>query len=154
MNHFNYYIFIDYSENFIGYIIVANVKIKELIPKISRFRHYREADYKKIYIKNIKNTFKRERITDYLLKYKIKEMRQNLEIFSDVISFLKDNSDILIFVSIDDRQYSSFEKLVSIVDGNNITIVKESALKRGSQEFMLSLILDNLLNIQRLENER
>ena len=38
---FDYYIFIDYSEDFLGYLIIEKDKIKELISKISKFSHYK-----------------------------------------------------------------------------------------------------------------
>ena len=37
--NFDYYIYIDYSENLIGYIIIHKDKIEELLPKLSKFRH-------------------------------------------------------------------------------------------------------------------
>mgnify|MGYP001586549454 CR=1 FL=1 len=147
---FDYYIFIDYSENLIGYIIIEHDKIRELLPKISRFRHYREALDKKIYLKNVKQTFKREKLLDYFVKHKIKETRQNMEIFLDIGEFIKDNSNCLIFASIDNKQYNNFQNFVKIVDGKNIKVVKESELKSGTVEYQISLILDNWLNIERL----
>ena len=36
---FDYYIFMDYSENLIGYIIINKEKIKELLPKIIKLKH-------------------------------------------------------------------------------------------------------------------
>ena len=89
MKEFDYYIFIDYSENLIGYFIIEKNKIKEILPKISRFRHYREARNRGLYLKNVKNTLKRENLLSYSIKWKIKETRQNLEIYSDVLDFLK-----------------------------------------------------------------
>jgi len=47
----------------------------------------------------------------------------------------------------------NFEKLVKFVDGENIKVIKESQLKEYSPEYKISLILDNLLNIERLKNE-
>ena len=37
---FDYYIFIDYSENLIGYIIIDERRINELLSKISKLKHY------------------------------------------------------------------------------------------------------------------
>jgi hypothetical protein len=48
---FDYYIFIDYSENLVGYSIIDKNKMKELLPKISRFKHYREAGDRKQYLR-------------------------------------------------------------------------------------------------------
>ena len=44
---FDYYIFIDYSEDFIGYNIIGKEKIKELLPRISKIKHYKEIKHKK-----------------------------------------------------------------------------------------------------------
>jgi hypothetical protein len=41
MKHeFDYYMYIDYSENLLGYLIIENIKVKELLPNISKFAHY------------------------------------------------------------------------------------------------------------------
>ena len=180
MKHFDYYIFIDYlqiwfnilhlavadlerqkilrrnflySENLIGYTILETKKINELLPKISRFRHYKDARQKKLYLKNIKNTFKRENLLSYFLKCKIRSVKDTLEIFMDVGEFIKFHANCLIFISVDDKQYLNFEKLVKFVDGESIKVVKESQLKEYSPEYKISLVLDNLLNIERLKNE-
>lgn len=150
---FDYYIFIDYSENLIGYNIIECKKIKEVLTKITRFRHYREARNKRLYLKNVKNTFKRERLLSYFLKNKIRDIKDNMEIFLEVGEFIKTHANCLIFVSIDDKQYSNFEKFVEFVDGKNIKVMKESQLKENSPEYKVSLVLDNWLNIERLKNE-
>ena len=147
---FDYYIFIDYSDNLIGYIIIEKLKIKYLLPKIFRFRHYREAGDKKLYLKNVKKTFKRENLLNYFLKHKIRETRQNIEIFLDIGEFIKNNPNCLIFASIDNKQYNNFQNFVKIVNGENIKVVKESELKVGTVEYQISLVLDNWLNIERL----
>ncbi len=153
MKEFDYYIFIDYSENLLGYIIIERARIKDLLPKIFRFRHYRDAGDRKLYLKNVKQTFKRENLLSYFIKHKIREIRQNMEIFLDVGEFIKNHSNCLIFASIDNKQYNNFQNFVKIVDGDNIKIIKESELKVGTIEYQISLILDNLLNIERLKHE-
>jgi len=150
---FDYYIFIDYSEDFIGYNIIEKEKIKEILPKITRFKHYREARDKKLYLKNVKNTFNKQRLLDYFLKNKIRNIRDNIEIFLEIGEFVKVHANCLIFVSIDDKQYSDFEKFVKFVDGKNIKIMKESSLKEHSPEYQISLVIDNWLNIERLKND-
>lgn len=45
---FDYYIFIDYSENLIGYNIIEKEKVGELLLKTSRFRHYKAAKERSI----------------------------------------------------------------------------------------------------------
>lgn len=151
MKEFDYYIFIDYSENFIGYSIIERDKIKELIPKISRLRHYRDLRNKKIYLKNIKKTIKRENIKSYFLKLGIKEMYKNTDIYAVVLEFIKGHANCVIFISVDNRQFKAFKKLVSFVNGKKVFIKKESELVRGTPEYQVSLVLDNLLNIERLK---
>lgn len=151
---FDHYIFIDYSENLLGYMIIENSKLKSLLPHISRLRHYREAGDKKMYIKNVKITFRREKLLTYFKRYKIRESRKNIEIFLDIEEFLKKNKNCLVFVSVDNNQYANFERLVDIVDGKNTTIVRESELKTGTPEHRVSLVLDNWLNIERLTKDK
>jgi len=150
---FDYYIFIDYSDNLIGYLIIEGNKTNSLLEKIKRFKHYREAEDKKLYLKNVKQTFKRERLLELCLKYRLEFIRNNIEIFLDIGEFIKKNENCLIFTSVDNRQYDSFKKFVKIVDGHNIVIIKESELKNGAKEYKLSLILDNWLNIERRNDE-
>jgi len=147
---FDYYIFIDYSENLIGYSIIEKAKLKELIPKITRFRHYREAGNRKQYLKNVKNTFKRDSIKSYFLKLKIKDMHKNMEIHLDVLEFLRKHENCIIFISVDNKQYPTFRKMVNIVDGENTVVKQENELIKGTPEYQTSLVLDNLLNIERL----
>jgi len=148
---FDYYIFIDYSENLIGYSIIDKNKIKELLPKISRFRHYREAGDRKLYLKNVKKTFKRDDIKSSFLRLKVKEMHKNMEIYLDVLEFLKKHENCIIFISVDNRQYPSFRKMVNIVDGKDVVVKQEDELIKGTPEYQVSLVLDNLLNIARLK---
>ena len=117
MKEFDYYIFIDFSENLIGYSIIENNKLKELLPKILRFRHYKDAKNRKLYLKNANNTIKRDNLQSSFLKLKIKGMHKNMEIYLDVLEFLKKHENCIIFISIDNRQYSAFKKMVNIVDG-------------------------------------
>mgnify|MGYP001564166223 CR=1 FL=1 len=80
MKEFDYYIFIDYSENLIGYSIIEKTKLKEVLPKILRFRHYRAAKDKKLYLKNVKKAIERDNIKSSFLKLKIKEIHKNIEV--------------------------------------------------------------------------
>ena len=145
----DYYIFIDYSESLIGYLIIEYPKIKDLLPKISRLRHYRESKKRKLYLKNVKQSFKTDNIKNYFLKFKIKSKAESIEIYSDVLEFLKRHDNCLIFISVDDNQFKNFKKLVEIIDCKFTKIVKESELKKGTPEYQISLVLDNLLNIER-----
>ena len=150
MTDFDYYIFIDYSENLLGYLIIEDKNIQQILPKITRLKHYREAGDKKTYIRNVKNTFKREDLLKYFIKSKIRETRENLEIFSDLAEFLAKHVNLMIFVSVDNKQYHNFERLVKIIDRKNTKIIKESELRKNTPEHKISLVLDNWLNIERL----
>lgn len=151
MRVFDYYIFIDCSENLIGYAIITQEKIKELIPKILRFKHYKEAKNRKLYLKNIKKTVKRDNIISAFLKLKIKEVYQNMNIYADILEFIKKHDNCIIFISVDNSQYHSFRKIINIVDAENLVVKQESELKKGTPEYQVSLVLDNLLNIERLK---
>ncbi len=151
MKTFDYYIFIDYSENLLGYVIIENKKVNDLVIKLNRFRHFRETRDKKLYLKNIKNTIKREGITDYLFRLKIRKVNSSPEIYADIAVFIKKYPNCIIFISIDDKQFSNFEKFVEVINGETTKVVKESQLKQESREYKMSLILDNLLNIERLK---
>lgn len=146
---FDYYIYIDYSESLIGYLVIECHKIRDLLPKISRLRHYRDSKKRKLYLKNVKQSFKTGNIKNYFLKSKIKSKVDSIEIYSDVLEFLKMHDNCLIFISVDDNQFRNFKKLVGIINYKSIMIVKESELKRGTPEYQISLVLDNLLNIER-----
>ena len=150
---FDYYIFIDYSEDLIGYNIIHKIKIKEPLLKTKNFRHYREAGNKDLYIKNVRNTFKRYDIQRDFEKGRIMNLKDNISLFMDVGEFIKNNSNCIIFLSLDDKQYSAFQKFVKIINVENIKIVKESQLKEKTVEYSLSLILDNWLNVERLKEE-
>jgi hypothetical protein len=151
MKEFDYYIFVDFSENLVGFSIIEKEKLKELLPKISRFRHYKEAKNRKLYLKNINKTIKRDNIKSSFLKLKIKDMCKNMDIYSDVLEFLKKHENSIIFISVDNRQYPAFRKLVNIFDGENVVVKQESELVKGTPEYQTSLVLDNLLNIERLK---
>ncbi len=148
---FDYYIFIDYSENLIGYILLGKEQIKTCMAKISKLKHYKELKQKNLYLKSMKKLFDKNKILECLCKYKISELRQNVELCSEVLEFCKSKPESDIFISVDDREYKGFIKLVEIsnLDGKKFTIVKEGKLKKGSVEHKLSLIIDTLLNIKR-----
>lgn len=151
MKEFDYYIFIDFSENLIGYNIIEHDKILKLLPIISRFRHYKEAENRKLYLKNVKKTFKRENIKSYFLKFEIKELYKNADVYANILQFIKNHENCIIFISVDNRQFKAFNKLVGFVDGKRVIVKKESQLIKGTPEYQLSLVLDNLLNIERLK---
>ncbi len=147
---FDYYIFVDYSENLIGYLILRKENLRDCLSKISRFRHYREAKKRKLYLKNVKKTFNKKEVLKCFLKKKIRNVLETPEIFTDIAEFLKKNKE-LIFVSVDDRQYPNFEKFVKIIDGENVNVVKESKLRKNTPEYQINLVLDTWLNIERVK---
>jgi hypothetical protein len=146
---FDYYIFIDYSENLIGYNIISKEKIFELLPKISKLSHYKPLKHKREYLNSMKKRFAKEKINSYLEKTKIKNIRENLDIFIEVSKFIKTHDNCIIFISVDDFQYKTFRKIVELADGNKTEIVKESQLKKGTPEYKMSLIIDTQLNLVR-----
>ena len=150
---FDYYVFIDYSENLLGYMIIERSRIVEFIPKISKFAHYEELKHKLSYIHSIKKIIEKNKVLSYVFKTKIRRVTETPEIYSDILQFLKEHDNCLIFASIDNKQYNSFQNFVKIVDGKNIKIIKESELKIGTVEYQISLVLDNWLNIERLKDE-
>ena len=152
---FDYYIFIDYSENLLGYNIIQKEKVKEIILKIIKFDYYRGVKHKKEYLRAIKPRIEKENILSMLYKWKICEMRYNLEIFADIIDFLRKNNNCIIFLSIDNQQYESFLRILKLIpDKKNILILKESELIKGSIEHRLSLIIDNMLNLERMKRSK
>ena len=153
MKKFDYYIFIDYSVNIIGYVIIDERKLFELVPLISKFSHYKDLKNKNTYIHSIKKIISKNNILDFFVKHKIKEIRQNMEIYMDVFDFIKKHDNCIIFISVDDHEYSNFKKFVKIVDGTKTVIKPESKLVKNTPEYRASLVLDTLLNIERLKNK-
>jgi len=151
---FDYYIFIDYSENLIGYIILMKDDLKECLSKISRLKHYREAKQKKLYLKNAKKTFNKKAVLNCFFKKKIRNVLETPEIFADIAEFLKKNNLLSIFISIDDRQYPNFQKFIKVIDGKDVRVVKESKLRKNSPEYKINLVLDTWLNLERIGNNK
>lgn len=150
---YDYYIFIDYSENLVGYSIIEQKKIDGLLPKISKFKHYREHRNKKVYIKHINDTIKREKVKDFFERIKIAEVNKNLDLFTEVLEFVKMHDNCIIFLCIDDYQFKKFRRLLHLIDGEYTDIKKESQLKKGTPEYRVSLVIDNLLNIERRKDK-
>lgn len=149
---FDYYIYIDYSENLIGYIIINKCCVKEIISKIIKFDYYRGVKHKKEYLRAIKPRIEKENILSLIQKYRICDMRLNIEIFADIIHFISNNNNCFILLSIDNQQFDSFLRIMKLIPNEkNILILKESELKKGTIEHRLSLIIDNLLNLERMK---
>ena len=150
---FDYYIFIDYSENYLGYLIIEKERIKEFLPKISKFAHYRELKHKKAYLNSIRKIVDKNNVCSHFCKLKIRKTEATPEIYSDILEFLKEHNNCLIFISVDNKQFVNFKKLVNIVDGKNTKVIKEGQLKKHTPEYKISLVLDTLLNLTRLKKE-
>lgn len=150
---FDYYIFIDYSENYLGYLIIENEKMIKITPHISKFAHYKDLKYKSSYLKAIKRVIENNDLFSFFLKIKIKKTTETPEIYSDLLEFIKEHTNCLIFISVDNKQYLNFEKLIKIIDVKSTKVVKESDLKKDSSEYKLSLVLDTILNLTRIKND-
>jgi hypothetical protein len=146
---YDYYIFIDYSEDLIGYAIIHQKKVFELLPKISKFSHFKGHKNKKVYLQHINSTIKRESILSFFEKIKIDKLNKNVDLFVEILQFIKINDKCIIFLCIDDSQLKKLRRLVSLVDREKAEVKKESELKKGTPEYQISLVLDNLLNIER-----
>lgn len=146
---FDYYIFIDFSENLIGYNVIEKSKVRDILLKIGKLKHYKKLKHKREYLNAMKKLFAREKIDSYLMKMKIKGVRDNVDIFVEVSEFIKSHKKCIIFISVDNFQYKTFRKIVDLIDKNNVEIVRESQLKKDSPEYRLSLIIDTQLNLVR-----
>lgn len=119
--------------------------------KIVKFRHHKEERHKKIYLHKIKREINNSNLISLILKQKIKHIKDNLIIFAEIAEFVRKNDNCLIFMSVDDNQFNAFTGLLSMVPHkDHITVKKESELKRNSPEYKLSLIIDTMLNIERM----
>jgi hypothetical protein len=150
---FNYYIFIDYSKNLLGYNIISKENINKLISKIGKFKHYSKIQHKKEYLRSIKKFIKKEKINSFFEKIKIRSLKENINLFIEIAEFIKFHKNCIIFISVDNFQYLKFRKIINLIDGEKIKIVKESQLKKNSIEYKLSLIIDTQLNIKRKQDE-
>jgi len=151
---FDYYIFIDYSVDYLGYLIIEKERIKVFLPKISKFAHYRELKHKKAYLNSIRKIVEKNNLRSYLCKLKIKKTEATPEIYADILDFLKKHNNCLVFICVDDKQFRNFDRIVDIVDGENTKVIKESKLKKYTPEYKINLVLDTLLNLVRLKNDK
>ena len=146
---YDYYIFVDYSDNLIGYDIIESSEVPELLPKIVKLRHYRNLKHKKEYLRAMKKLFVREKIDSFVFRSKVFSVRNNLDLFAEVLEFVKKNERCVIFVSVDDFQFKHFKRLLRVMDAENVDVVQESKLKKGTPEYRMSLIIDTKLNMER-----
>ena len=138
--------------DYLEYLIIERKDVKNFLPKISKFKHYRELKHKRAYLNSMKKMVEKNEIRKYCYKLKIKKTEATPEIYSDVLEFLKEHDNCLVFVCVDDKQFKNFNKLVNLVDGKNTKVIKESKLKKHSSEYKINLVLDTLLNLARLKN--
>jgi len=147
----DYYIFIDYSADLIGYNIIEKKNVQTILPKIIKFRHFKEERRKRIYLMKIRREIKKSNLTSFIFKQKIKNIKDNLLVFAEIIEFVRKNDNCLIFMSVDNNQFRAFTRLLEMIPHKDHIIVrKESDLKRNSLEYRLSLIIDTMLNIERM----
>ena len=152
VKNFDYYIYLDYSENLVGYNIIEKEKIPSILPNIVKFRHYKGEIHKRIYLIKIKREIKKSNLRSLMLKQKIGYIKDNLILFAEVLEFVKKNDNCIIFMSVDNNQYNAFLKLFRMIPHqSHVLVLKESDLKKESVEYKLSLIIDTMLNIERLE---
>lgn len=121
---------------------------------ISKFAYYRKLKHKKAYINSIRKLVDKNKICSRLCRLKIRKTESTPEIYSDILEFFKKNDNRLMFISVDNKQFINFRKLVNIIDGKNIKVIKESELKKHTPEYKISLVLDTLLNLARLKNDK
>jgi ribosomal protein L15 len=80
---YDYYLFVDYSEDLVGYSIIKQEKIQYLLPKISKFTHYKDKKNRKIYLNKIKENIRREKILSFFEKIKIQKVCKNLDLIGE-----------------------------------------------------------------------
>lgn len=147
----DYYIYIDYSADLIGYNIIEKEKVGLLLEKASKFEHYKKVRHIGTYLIKIKKIVKKDEIISLLNKQRIRNLKDNISIFVEVIEFVKKHDNCAIFLSVDNNQYNAFIRLMSLVPHKeHVILAKESDLKKGSVEYKLSLIIDNMLVIEKM----
>lgn len=147
---FDYYIFVDYSECLIGYMIIDNKFVNQLINKTFQFRHFKELRNKNTYLLKIKKIFDKNNILSDIDKIRVLSVRDSLSIFMDIIDFINKSKSKILLITLDDKEYIAFTRIFSeIINKDNITVIKESQLIKGEKEYRLNLVLDNILNIER-----
>ena len=152
MREFDYYIFIDYSEDYLGYLIIDKEKVNEILPKISKFKHYRKARNRKLYLNNASKTLRRENIYASFLKFDLCKNNEKLKVYTEVLDFVIKFSNWNIFISIDDHEYSNFTQIFNPINSAKIILKKESELREKTCKYQMNLVLDTILNLKRLKN--
>ncbi len=146
---FDYYIFIDYSEDLIGFIVIKGEEISKILPKIVRFRHYKEVKHKTEYLRSIRRLIERSNLYSNLVLIKVIELRKRTELFNEIKNFIGTNYNRSIFLSLDNQQQGSFERFFHQINFSGVKVVLEGDLTRHSPEYNMNLIIDNILNIER-----
>jgi hypothetical protein len=147
---FNYHVFVDYSLDHIGYIIVESKNLKGIMKLTRKLHHYSEIKHKDKYIKDILKNVKWKNIDSLIMRKNFVKLETDLKVIDEILGFIKENQGEIIFISISDHYYYSFMKLVELLEGNhNFLIVKKSDIKKDSFEYRLSLLLETELNLKR-----
>jgi hypothetical protein len=151
---YDYYIFLDYSVDLIGYIIIECGNIAGILEKLEKFQHYSHVKHKNLYLAHRKKSINLIIAEGLLLKYSIKKVRDSITFFLEVLEFVDSNGRCIIFASIDDHHFIAFVRLIDNTRHKpHLTVVKESELKKGSMEYKLSLLIDTWLNIERKKSK-
>jgi len=74
-------------------------------------------------------------------------------LFIEILQFIKRHNNCVLFLCVDDYQFRKLRKLISLIDRENTDVRRESELKKGTPEYQTSLVIDNLLNIERLREK-
>ena len=147
----DYYVYIDYSHDLIGYNIIERENVEILLKRLPKFEHYKKVRHIRTYLIKIRKIVKKDEISGLLYKQKIMHLKNNASIFVEVIEFVKNHDNCAIFLSVDNNQYNAFIKLMGLIPHKeHLVLVRESDLKKGSIEYKLSLIIDNMLVIERM----
>ncbi|MDP2925077.1 MAG: hypothetical protein Q8N99_01770 [Nanoarchaeota archaeon] len=150
---FEYYAFLDYSQELIGYSVIRKDNLKELLAKIARLHSYKEIKHKQKYLAKIKKLDWKK--IKKLMDYNIVKITSSEKILLSIIEFIKENNESLGFISVSDHYYNSFSKMIEMSERrHNYLIVKESDIKKDSNEYKLSLVIETLLNLERNGGKR
>ena len=62
IRNIEYYIYLDYSERLVGYLIIQKEQIQNILPQISKLHHYKDIKNKKSYIQSARRIFQTNKI--------------------------------------------------------------------------------------------
>lgn len=146
---FNYHIFIDVSSEMAGYMIVESKKFEEILLLTAKLHPYSKIKRKEKYLESVSKNVRWRKVKTLIEDLVIEKREMQVGLFKDIATLLQENKDNLYFISVSDRIYFDVSKLLELVEKKNYLIVKSSDLKKDSEEFKVSLILETLLNLKR-----